>query len=117
MGIKTIIEQWIDDNVPDLCVTNDTPNPTESQLTDLVKYLVDNDEDFIASAIENHGTSDFSQCLRDHAAYCLDMHTDYLLDKVESYGRQYAIEQSLDYFTGLREEALINEIEGRKYEN
>jgi len=119
MGIKTTIERWIDDNVPDLCVTNNWPDPSESQLTDLVRYLVDNDEDFIASAIENHDPSNFSQCqrLRDHAAYFLDMHTDYLLDRMESYSRQYAIEQSMDYFTGLREEALINEIEGKKYEN
>ena len=116
MGIKTIMERWIDDNVQGLCVTNDTPDPTESQLTELVKYLVDNDEDFIASAIENHDPSNFSKCLRDHAAYFLDMHTDYLLDRIESYSRQYAIEQSVDYFTSLREEVLINEIEGKKYE-
>lgn len=121
--MKNLIEQWIDQNLTDIRVFEDYPDPTDYQLNDLVRFLVEEDSEFLLSALTRQGEMDkyhkiliehaerptiksskqlskyVSRCLKAHAAYLLDQNGDYFAGRLRNYSRQYAREQYMDYLS------------------
>jgi len=121
--MKNLIEQWIDENLTEIRVFEDYPDPTDYQLNDLVEFLVEEDSDFLLSALTCQGEMDkyekiliehalrptiksskqlskyVSRCLKAHAAYLLDQNGDYFAGSLRNYSRQYAREQYMDYLS------------------
>lgn len=121
--MKNLIERWIDENLTDIRVFEDYPDPTDSQLNDLVKFLLAEDSDFLLSALTCQGEMDqyekiliehaerptiksskqlskyVSRCLKAHAAYLLDQNGDYFAGSLRNYSREYAREQYMDYLS------------------
>lgn len=121
-----IIENWIDENLTDVRVFDDYPDPTDAQLTQLVEYLLNLYDEFMLEALTCQGdmqdyesllyahasrptiktSSSLSKyvnrCLKAHAAYLLDKHSDYFAGSIRNHAYQYALEQYQDYMTDMQ---------------